>query len=211
MNRKKTLSLAAMAATMLALGGTWAMVHGQGPSVGTGSTSSAPKGRQAPNPLAPSAGYGQPMMVGQPGTAWYAPPDDDPEMRKLANDEAALAHESQEMVSRYTESDNADEQKKIKGELRDALAKQFDVQRERRELELTRIEERVRKLREQIKKRNDARDTIIDRRLDQLINEAEGLGWGPNSGQAGKANFYYSILPQGQQQPGTAPPVGKKR
>jgi len=33
-----------------------------------------------------------------------------------------------------------------------------------------------------IKKRDDARETIIDRRLDQLVNEVEGLGWAPAAG-----------------------------
>ena len=199
MHRKKAFTLTAMAVAMLSMGGTWALVHGQAPATSAGATS-------APKTVAP--GYGQFYFAGPGGGAYAAPADDDPEMTKLANDEAALAHQSQEIVSRYTESENEIEQKTIKAELREALAKQFDVQRERRELELKRIEERVRKLRDQIKKRNDARDTIIDRRLDQLINEAEGLGWGPNSGQAGRTNFFYGGFPTGQPQ---NPAPAKKR
>jgi hypothetical protein len=118
--------------------------------------------------------------------------DDDPEMAELAQSEAALANESEELVGRFAETDNAADRKQVAGELRQTLAKQFDVQRKRRELELSRIEERVRKLRDQIKKRDDARETIIDRRLDQLINEVEGLGWTPPAGPrgAGRSSYY---------------------
>jgi hypothetical protein len=105
--------------------------------------------------------------------------DEDPEMNELAQAEAALADESAEIVSRFAETENTAERKQIMAELRETLAKQFDVQKKRREIELGRIEERVRKLRDQIKKRDDARETIIDRRLDQLVNDADGLGWSP--------------------------------
>ena len=103
-------------------------------------------------------------------------------MAKLAQAETELAHHADEILSQYGAADKADDQKRLKAELRDVLAKQFDVQRQRRELELSRIEERVKKLRDQIKKRNDARETIIDRRLEQLATEAEGLGWGQPAG-----------------------------
>jgi hypothetical protein len=110
------------------------------------------------------------------------PVDNDPEMAKLAESEMELAHNADEVLSQYIAAEKADDQKRLRSELRVALAKQFDVQKQRRELELKRIEERVQKLKDQIKKRNDARETIIDRRLEQLTNEAEGLGWGQPAG-----------------------------
>lgn len=115
-------------------------------------------------------------------TVYVAGPDaNDPEMAKLAETEGELTREAEELLSQYAGSDDAAEQKKLKADLRQALAKQFDVQKQRRELELARIEERVRKLREQLKKRTDARETIVDRRLEQLVNDAEGLGWTPGA------------------------------
>ena len=118
--------------------------------------------------------------------------DDDPEMTELAQAEATLGNESEEMVGRFAETEKAADRKQLAAELRETLAKQFDVQRKRRELELSRIEERVRKLRDQIKKRDDARETIIDRRLDQLINEVEGLGWTPPASVKGAKRPIYS-------------------
>ena len=118
-------------------------------------------------------------LPGMMGGMMSGPPsENDPEMAEFAEAEMELAHYADQVLSLYVAADKADDQKRLKTDLRDMLTKQFDVQRQRRELELSRIEERVKKLRDQIKKRNDARDTIIDRRLEQLTNEADGLGWG---------------------------------
>ena len=119
-------------------------------------------------------------MIMSPGMA-----DDDPELMELAQAEGELAAQTSEIVERFADSENAAERKRITAELRETLAKQFDVQRRRRELELARVDERVSKLRDQIKKRDDARETIIDRRLDQLLNDADGLGWTPPAGASG--------------------------
>jgi hypothetical protein len=123
--------------------------------------------------MPPGMGMGMPGMMGS-GHQEY-----DPEMAEFAEAEAALAANADGLLAQYAAADAPDDQKGLKDQLRDTLAKQFDVQRQRRELELQRIEERVQKLRDQIKKRNEARDTIIDRRFEQLISEADGLGWGP--------------------------------
>jgi hypothetical protein len=103
-------------------------------------------------------------------------------MAELIQSEAALDRSAEEQVARYAATETAAERKDMAAALRNILARQFDAQRQRRELELRRIEDQVRKLRDQIKKRDEARETIIDRRLDQLLNEAEGLGWAPATG-----------------------------
>jgi hypothetical protein len=131
-------------------------------------------------------------------TTGAAAPENDPEMAEFAEAEATLAAEADELLSQYASADAKEEQKQLKDQLRDTLAKQFDVQRQRRELELQRIDERVQKLREQIKKRNDARQTIIDRRFEQLISEADGLGWGqPTAPMAGRRGGMLGGMPGG--------------
>ena len=60
----------------------------------------------------------------------------------------------------------------------------------------------MKKLRDVMKKRSDARATIIDKRLDQLLNEASGLGWSTprGSGVSGISPSYSgstNILPAG--------------
>ena len=53
-------------------------------------------------------------------------------------------------------------------ELAEALQKQFDLQQKRRDLEVAHIEAQLKKLREVMRKRGESRQTIIDKRLDQM-------------------------------------------
>ncbi len=185
MNRSHLFGAAAVTVAALILGRAWTVVHAQ----------------TAPRAEAPAVPAPQNVIVHQDGNAlihnvvpvttgnqFYAygvgVAEDDPEMGELAQVEAKASQESAEILSRYAATDNAADQKELKAKLRTALEDQFRVQLKRQQIELARIEERVRKLREQFKKRNDTRDTIIDRRLDQLINEAEGLGWTQPTGAA---------------------------
>jgi hypothetical protein len=189
MTRHQTFKLAAVAAAAISAGGVWGIVHAQT------SPGAQPARAEVGSFAIPATGSGiRPVPNGQnypyyftgPGGAnnwsYVAAPENDPEMAKLAEAEMELAHNADEFLTQYVAADKPDDQKRLKAELRDMLTKQFDVQKQRRELELSRIEERIKKLRDQIKKRNDARETIIDRRLEQLTNEAEGLGWGQPAG-----------------------------
>ena len=198
MTRKQTYGFAAIAAAALSVGGAWSLVHAQQVAPGGAPTANPIR----PNPNQPGAagrmgssglpGMGGNMsrMMGPSGMMGSGGMGAgmgggmvggmiDPEMAEFAEAEGTLAAKADDLLAQYATADAPDDQKQLKDELRDTLAKQFDVQRERRELELQRIEVRVQKLRDQIKKRNDARDTIIDRRFEQLIDEADGLGWGP--------------------------------
>jgi hypothetical protein len=204
MIREQALGLGAIVAAVLSIGGALALVQAQ-QSPGTGPVPATPAGQFGSTPQK-SGGMGKAGTgAGFPGTPGMLGPmamafDDDPEMNELAQSEAVLANDSAEILARFTEAENAAERKKISAELRETLAKQFDVQRQRRELELARVEERVRKLREQIKKRDDARETIIERRLDQLINDAEGLGWSPPASSSARGR---------SKSPGTGHGVGR--
>jgi hypothetical protein len=202
------------------VGGAWTLVSAQQRGAKAGSSEVGPGG------VAPAgtgnfggggfgfgarAGFGSAPVPGNPGDAFYYSPVgangagviavDDPEAAKLAQAEAEVAQEAEQLSGKYESADKPDEQKRIRAELREVLAKQFNVQHQRRELELTRIEERVQKLRDQIKKRNEARESIIDRRLEQLINEAEGLGW---SSAPGSPAGLRAVKPA----PGAAVPAG---
>ncbi len=61
--------------------------------------------------------------------------------------------------------------------IRDQLNAQFDRDLKRRADELTAIEERLQALQAQVQKRKDAREQIIELRLNTMINEADGLGF----------------------------------
>jgi hypothetical protein len=209
MNRNHLIGAVAVTAAALVLGRAWTVVHAQTGPRAEAQPAGAPTVPGPKNVIVHQDGNALihtvvPITTGNQAYAYaYAvgQAEDDPEMGELAQVEAQASQESAELLSRYAATENTADQKEIKAKLRTALEDQFRVQLKRQQLELARIEERVRKLREQFKKRNDTRETIIDRRLDQLINEAEGLGWTQPSGAVSQAS---SWGPLKAQQPGKA-------
>jgi hypothetical protein len=81
------------------------------------------------------------------------------------------------LLAKYAETTDEKERAKIKEELSKALEKLFDLQQQERGSEIADIEARVKRLRDMLDKRTKARQSIISNRLEQLIREAEGLGW----------------------------------
>jgi hypothetical protein len=106
----------------------------------------------------------------------------DPELEKLHRQEAETQNAVANLLAAYGRTDKEGERATIKKKLTEALEKQFDAQQKRREIEVARIEAQLKKLRDMIAKRTDKRQTIIDKRLDQLLQEAEGLGWSSPQG-----------------------------
>ena len=62
-------------------------------------------------------------------------------------------------------------QKQIEKLVRD----QFECRQARRQTELTRFEEQIKRLRDAIEKREKARDVIIDRRVKELLGQEDDL------------------------------------
>jgi hypothetical protein len=116
----------------------------------------------------------------------------DGELHKLMESEASSEREVRRLVDEYARTDNEGQRSKIKSKLSEVLDKQFDLQQKRREMEVAQIEAQLKKLRELMRKRSEARQTIVDRRLDQLVRDAEGLGW---SSPAGGGNSYINRAP----------------
>ena len=84
----------------------------------------------------------------------------------------------------------ADEKAKaeIRKQLEELVGKQFDQQRAQQQKELADLEAQLKRLQELAKKRDAVRQEIINRRLEQLIHESEGLGWLPPSPRPGWAD-----------------------
>lgn len=83
-----------------------------------------------------------------------------------------------QLAQQYAKATKDDEKKDIRKKLFEALGQQFDELAEQQQKELEDLEKQVTALKALLKKRHDARDAIIDRRLEQVIQDAEGLGWG---------------------------------
>lgn len=104
---------------------------------------------------------------------------DNPELAEWKRTDGALAQETAQLTDRYAETEDAEKRSQIKAKLAELLTKHFEVQQQIREQELAAIEARVKKLRDVAQKRREAQQQIVNDRLEQLLREADGLGWTP--------------------------------
>jgi len=191
----KTMAAGVTLVTLASLGLAIGVVYGQeGPKPPTPAGTPArvlvyqAQPGQSPRlaPVQPGAGSPVPALPGAAGNLYYACTTDgthDEEAARLIAFDAQMQQKSQALLGQYAEAGDDEQKSKIKEQLAEALEQQFSLQQQLREREVAKIEARVKKLRETIDKRKDAKRSIIDKRLDQLIREAEGLGWNaPASG-----------------------------
>ena len=114
----------------------------------------------------------------------------DPEAAKQFMEAAKAEQEQHRLLTNYAQSTDEKQRAAIKEALSKVLQRQFDLQIQQREREVSQIEARVKKLREMIAKRNAARQTIVTGRLDQLLNEMDGMGWVAPSGPMSPSGSY---------------------
>jgi len=78
------------------------------------------------------------------------------------------------------EFQNADEsdRKDIVDQINVEVLKQFELRQAAREKELEELEEQLAKLKEKHQKRESMKDEIISARVNDLLNNLQGLGWG---------------------------------
>jgi hypothetical protein len=69
------------------------------------------------------------------------------------------------------------DREKLKAKLVEILEKQFDLKRRRHEAELEALEAQVKKLKDMVRVRGENRRQIISDRLEQILRDAQGLGW----------------------------------
>jgi hypothetical protein len=108
-------------------------------------------------------------------------PEQAAEAQRLAQDDAKLEGEVRSAVGQYHAADKEADRNKLRAQLTELLEKQFAARQERRKLELASLEARVKKLREALEKRESAKQTIVERRLGDLLGDEDGLGWGDAS------------------------------
>ena len=179
MKTLRTLAWGTLAA-VLVTAAAWAPlpVAGQAPGIGTSA---------APEPFT-----GQALPPG--GTSSASDPTTNYPLQAMAG---AKQDQINKLAKRYVKENMPEEAKKdIRKKLADAIGFQFDQLATRQQKELEDLERQVADLRTLLKKRHDARDAIIQRRLDQVLQEAEGLGWGTHS-----AGPRASYVPQYQRAP----------
>lgn len=89
----------------------------------------------------------------------------------------------QQATKKFKTAKTDDEKQAARKGMTAGLSRYFDDDIKKREAGIVKIEERVKKLRVQLEKRQEAKDRLVDLQVQLLINEANGLGFysSPNS------------------------------
>lgn len=95
----------------------------------------------------------------------------DPEMIKLIQGDHDIGQRARQLAQQIREGKPGSEGVDRKAELSKLVNEHFDVRQKRRELELKRLEEKLARLREVIKRRSDSRELIVGKRLSELLGE----------------------------------------
>ena len=99
------------------------------------------------------------------------------------------------------------EKESVVAKLKSAVGDQFDKRQDGKAKELRALEEQLAKLKEIHAKRTQQRDVIIAERVQQILRDSEGLGWGTDS-QDSTSIFGTSPLSSGGRFPAVARPLG---
>jgi septal ring factor EnvC (AmiA/AmiB activator) len=111
-----------------------------------------------------------------PHPDWNSMKDRDPEMFRIAMEEAELERRTGELGMQFR---GAPEQRReeIKKELTKLVNHHFEIRQQRRELELKRLEKEIQRLREAIERRTKARDELVNKRVRELLGDREDEGF----------------------------------
>ncbi len=134
---------------------------------------------QSPTPLVPESGPPQQPLPMYGPSAYQTMPDLPGYglNSKYAAEENQLTQQVHQLVGKLRDAKTEADKEKLKSQLAETLEKQFDLRQKRHASEIEHLEAQVKKLKELVQKRQEARRDIIGKRLDQLQREAEGLGW----------------------------------
>jgi hypothetical protein len=102
------------------------------------------------------------------------------------------------LVERWKASKQDAERGKIETWLRNGLKHEFKARLAAHEKEINELEEKVRQLRERLALRKEKQDEIVEHRLQQILRDAQGLGWG-SEGRGSSATFYHSTTTEAVQ------------
>jgi len=99
--------------------------------------------------------------------------DEDPEMYALMKGDQDLERETFDLSNRFRQTMKSDDREKIKAELQAAVEKHFEIRQQRRELELKRLEEQLKRMKDSVAKRLAEKEPIIEQRIKELTGEQD--------------------------------------
>lgn len=83
----------------------------------------------------------------------------------------------QKALHEFKSAESDDDKDDAKGKVKTELEKQYDAFLERDQKRIDQLFDRLKKLEAQLEKRKDAKDRLVELKLEMLISQAEGLGW----------------------------------
>jgi hypothetical protein len=115
---------------------------------------------------------------------------------QIANVQGNENHIIRSIVERYSAAQDASSKEQSTAELKQLLDKQFDFLQDAKSVELKKLEEQLAKLKELHSKRAKQKEQIVSDRVQQILREADGLGWGTsdNGGSGGWLTTSYSRI-----------------
>jgi hypothetical protein len=82
-----------------------------------------------------------------------------------------------ELAQQLAKAENEDEKGKIREKLTEVLNQIFDEHMQQQQKEMDELEKQIANLRTLMRKRSAAKNEIVERRIEQMIDDAKGLGW----------------------------------
>jgi hypothetical protein len=133
------------------------------------------RGPNAPPPLGPRPD-GPPLQRPPRGPYedWNALERHDPEMFKLQKQDMELDRQTRDQAEQYRHA-SKDERVKIKQQVQELVNKHFDVRQQRRALELKRLEDEIKQLREEVERREKGRKDLVEKRLSELLGHDDEM------------------------------------
>ena len=89
----------------------------------------------------------------------------------------AGASETDKLARQLAQAKGEGERESIRARLTLELEKQFDQRQKKHQADSEALEAQIKKLKDLIRTRNENRRDIISRRLEQIVHDAQGLGW----------------------------------
>jgi hypothetical protein len=101
-----------------------------------------------------------------------------PLVETLPQQDHNLGQQALELLAKYQGTEDSQQREQMRAELQKIVSEQFELRQQLRQKELEQLEAQVRRLRNIHSRRQEEKEAIVRDRVQQLIRDAEGLGWG---------------------------------
>ncbi len=123
--------------------------------------------------------------------------------------------DAHQLVQQLAKAEKDEEKRELRKKLIDVLNQQFDARIEQQTKELAELEKEITRLRDVLEKRRDAKEKIVERHLEQMILDAQGMGWNapghPGIPGYGPMGGNFDFARPGQQRTPSAAPKAPRR